>query len=105
MMYVFVYFVYLYFCICVSISAKFGANAILGISLAVCKAGAKQKVIYFRICRGTYVAHYLRQNESKHDRLSYLPLHRVLFGLSRKALPAVVPQSELSVVSYLCIRY
>ena len=29
---------------CVSISAKLGANAILGVSLAICKAGAVHKV-------------------------------------------------------------
>ena len=31
----------------ISISAKLGANAVLGVSLAVCKAGAAQKVRLF----------------------------------------------------------
>lgn len=30
-------------CVCVSSTAKFGANSILGVSLAICKAGAEEK--------------------------------------------------------------
>ena len=35
---------------CVCVAAKLGANAILGVSLAVCKAGAAKKVCMYSRC-------------------------------------------------------